>query len=159
MNLPAPSAGILTEQRVELGATVKVGASIGTNEPASKPAATESGSRTTESKPDPKTVDAKPAEAKPAEPTAKPAEAKAEAKAAAPTPPAAPQQSTPATPTAGHAADGASQTVKPALTPNNRKILRERQSDPEVGWHRATIFVASRPCVQSLTCFPVAHRA
>ncbi len=168
VTLPAPSAGILTEQRVEVGATVKVGASIGSIEPAAKPAG-ESGTRPTVAKPDSK--DVKPAEAKPAdakaEPKAadsksdakaadsksdaKPAEAKSEAKPAdsKPVDNKADVKQAESAPAAGHAAEGGSPTVKPALTPNNRKILREQGIEPTASALSSLAPAASAPAAKA----------
>ena len=124
VTLPAPTSGVLTAQLYEVGAAVKVGATIGTIDPSGKPAAK-----------------AAPSPA-PAAPAASPAPAAAPAPAASPAP-AAPQASaasqaqaaaqhapgaSAAPAAAGHG--GAASTVRQALTPNTRKLLREQGIDP-----------------------------
>ncbi len=99
VTLPAPSAGVLVEQLVQVGASVRVGASIGRIDPSAQPSA---------------------------QPTAtKAAPAPSEAQAAPPAPVA-----TPSPPAATPAPAMASTTVRPALSPNTRKLLREQGLDP-----------------------------
>lgn len=100
--LPAPGSGVLTAQHFAVGSQVKVGVSIGSIDPSGKPAA----------KAAPAAV-ATPAVVAPAAPVA------AAPVAAAPTA-AAPVAHAPA----GQPA------VRPALTPNNRKLMREHGFDP-----------------------------
>ena len=142
VTLPAPSAGILTEQRAEVGATVKVGASIGTIEPAAKPAP-ESGGKP--NYPEPVKADAEESAKKPAaetsakaaapESAAKPVAPAANAKPAATAPQAAAAPtgvppSAPSAQAAGHGPDGGGLTIKPALTPTNRMRMREQGIEP-----------------------------
>lgn len=101
VTLPAPSAGVLVEQLVQVGASVRVGASIGRIDPSAQPSAS------------------------PAAPAAKVEAPKAEApKAEAPKPAA-----TPATPAPAQA-PAAAQAPRPALSPTTRKHLREQGLDP-----------------------------
>lgn len=106
VTLPAPSAGVLVEQLVQVGASVRVGASIGRIDPSAQPSAQPT-----------------------AQPTAmtvtKAAPAPSEAQAAPPAPVA-----TPSPPVATPAPAMASTTVRPALSPNTRKLLREQGLDP-----------------------------
>lgn len=106
VTLPAPSAGVLVEQLVQVGASVRVGASIGRIDPSAQPSAQPT-----------------------AQPTAmtatKAAPATSEAQAAPPAPVA-----TPSPPVATPAPAMASTTVRPALSPNTRKLLREQGLDP-----------------------------
>lgn len=126
VTLPAPTSGVLTAQLYEVGAAVKVGATIGTIDPSGKPAA--------KAAPSPA---APPAPAAPAAPSA-PAASSAPAAAQAPAAPQAPAASSapaavPHAPAAAPAAaghGGAAPAVRQALTPNTRKILREQGLDP-----------------------------
>ena len=99
VTLPAPSAGVLVEQLVQVGASVRVGASIGRIDPSAKP-----------TEPAEVTAPAAPIAAKPIAPVAT-------------IPP--PAAAVPA-PTAAVA----SASVRPALSPNTRKLLREQGLDP-----------------------------
>ncbi len=99
VTLPAPSAGVLVEQLVQVGASVRVGASIGRIDPSVKP-----------TEPAEVTAPAAPSAAKPTAPVAT-------------IPP--PAAAVPA-PTAAVA----SASVRPALSPNTRKLLREQGLDP-----------------------------
>lgn len=117
VTLPAPMAGVLTEQRYEVGAAVKVGTAIGTIDPAGQPGAAA-----------PAPVPSAPAAAPSPPEKAPPAAAPAAPVAAAPAPAAAPAAREPAP--AAHGAASAPPTVRPALTPNTRKILREHGLDP-----------------------------
>ena len=99
--LPAPGSGVLTAQHFAVGSQVKVGVSIGSIDPSGKPAAKAAPAAVAEVAP----VVAAPVAAVPV--------------VAAPTA-AAPVAHTPA----GQPA------VRPALTPNNRKLMREHGFDP-----------------------------
>jgi len=106
--LPAPGSGVLTAQHFAVGSQVKVGVSIGSIDPSGKPAA----------------------KAAPAAAVAAPAAVAEVAPVVA-----APVAATPvvAAPTAAapvaHAPAG-QPAVRPALTPNNRKLMREHGFDP-----------------------------
>lgn len=118
VTLPAPTAGVLTEQRYEVGAAVKVGAAIGTIDPEGKPA--QQAAPAAAQAAAPAAVPAAPPPAA-AQAAAKPASTPAAAVPAAPAPaPAAPASAAVSTPPA----------VRPALTPNTRKLLREHGLDP-----------------------------
>jgi 2-oxoglutarate dehydrogenase E2 component (dihydrolipoamide succinyltransferase) len=104
VTLPAPSAGVLVEQLVQVGASVRVGASIGRIDPNAQPSA------------------APTANAPAPAPAAKVEEAKP---VAAPAPVAqAPVAQAPVAPAP------ATQTLRPALSPTTRKHLREQGLDP-----------------------------
>lgn len=104
VTLPAPSAGVLVEQLVQVGASVRVGASIGRIDPSAQPSASP----------------AAPA-AKVEAPAAKVEAPKAEApKAEAPKPAATPATQAPAAPAQ---APAAAQTPRPALSPTDRKSV------------------------------------
>ena len=106
--LPAPGAGVLTAQHFAVGSQVKVGVSIGSIDPSGKPAA----------KAAPAAAVAAPAAVAEVAPVVA-APVAAAPVVAAPTA-AAPVAHTPA----GQPA------VRPALTPNNRKLMREHGFDP-----------------------------
>ncbi len=103
VTLPAPSAGVLVEQLVQVGASVRVGASIGRLDPSAQPSSA-----------------AAPAAAPTAAPTAAPAPSDPKPATATPAPTAAAPVAPPAT----------AATARPALTPNTRKLLREQGVDP-----------------------------
>ena len=107
VTLPAPSAGVLVEQLVQVGASVRVGASIGRLDPSAQPS-------TAPPAAPPIASEAKPATAPPAPATAAPV-------IAAPTAAPATQAAT---------APATAATARPALTPNTRKLLREQGVDP-----------------------------
>ncbi|MEO8701060.1 MAG: 2-oxoglutarate dehydrogenase complex dihydrolipoyllysine-residue succinyltransferase [Kofleriaceae bacterium] len=123
VQLPAPATGTLKEQKVAVGATVKVGDVIGSIEPgAAKPAAA-------------KPAAAKPAAAAPA-PAAKPAAAKAPAPAQQAQPQVAaatpkPKQAPPPPPTAGNGKLDKDSLLK--LTPSQRVHAREAGELPKAG--------------------------
>ena len=104
--LPAPGAGVLTAQHFAVGSQVKVGVSIGSIDPSGKPAAKAAPAAVAEVAP----VVAAPVAAAPV--------------AAAPVV-AAPTAAAPV----AHAPAG-QPAVRPALTPNNRKLMREHGFDP-----------------------------
>ena len=122
VTLPAPTSGVLTAQLYEVGAAVKVGATIGTIDPSGKPAAKAAPS------PAPAAPAASPAPAAAPAPAASPAPAAPQASAASPAPAAALHAPAAAPAAAGHG--GAASTVRQALTPNTRKLLREQGIDP-----------------------------
>lgn len=102
VTLPAPSAGVLVEQLVQVGASVRVGASIGRIDP-----------------------NAQPSEAPAATAPAPAAKVEAAKPVAAPAPVAqAPVAQAPV------AQAPATQTLRPALSPTTRKHLREQGLDP-----------------------------
>lgn len=103
VTLPAPSAGVLVEQLVQVGASVRVGASIGRIDPSAQPSA----------------VPAAPAVEAP-----KPAAPAVEAPK-----PAAPAQVAQVQVAQAPAAQAA-QAPRPALSPTTRKHLREQGLDP-----------------------------
>lgn len=102
VTLPAPSAGVLVEQLVQVGASVRVGASIGRIDPNAQPSAAPAA-----------TAPAPAAKVEAAKPVAAPAPV-AQAPVAQ-----APVAQAPAT-----------QTLRPALSPTTRKHLREQGLDP-----------------------------
>ena len=102
VTLPAPSAGVLVEQFVQVGASVRVGASIGRIDPNAQPSAAPAA-----------TAPAPAAKVEAAKPVAAPAPV-AQAPVAQ-----APVAQAPAT-----------QTLRPALSPTTRKHLREQGLDP-----------------------------
>ncbi|MFO0623675.1 MAG: 2-oxoglutarate dehydrogenase complex dihydrolipoyllysine-residue succinyltransferase [Polyangia bacterium] len=102
VTLPAPSAGVLVEQLVQVGAAVRVGASIGRIDPNAQPSAAPAA-----------TAPAPAAKVEAAKPVAAPAPV-AQAPVAQ-----APVAQAPAT-----------QTLRPALSPTTRKHLREQGLDP-----------------------------
>lgn len=106
--LPAPGSGVLTAQHFAVGSQVKVGVSIGSIDPSGKPAA----------------------KAAPAAAVAAPAAVAEVAPVVAAPVAAAPVVAAPtaAAPVA-HAPAG-QPAVRPALTPNNRKLMREHGFDP-----------------------------
>jgi 2-oxoglutarate dehydrogenase E2 component (dihydrolipoamide succinyltransferase) len=106
--LPAPGSGVLTAQHFPVGSQVKVGVSIGSIDPSGKPAA----------------------KAAPAAAVATPAAVAEVAPVVAAPVAAAPVVAAPtaAAPVA-HAPAG-QPAVRPALTPNNRKLMREHGFDP-----------------------------
>lgn len=107
VTLPAPSAGVLVEQLVQVGASVRVGASIGRLDPSAQPSSAAAPT-------------AAPAAAPTAAPTAAPAPSNPKPATATPAPTAAAPVAPPAT----------AATARPALTPNTRKLLREQGVDP-----------------------------
>ena len=105
--LPAPGSGVLTAQHFPVGSQVKVGVSIGSIDPSGKPAAKAAPAAA-----------ATPAAVAPVAPVV-----------AAPVA-AAPVVAAPvAAASVAHAPAG-QPAVRPALTPNNRKLMREHGFDP-----------------------------
>ena len=107
VTLPAPSAGVLVEQLVQVGASVRVGASIGRIDPNAQPSAAPAA-----------TAPAPAAKVEAAKPVAAPAPVAQAPVAQAPVA-QAPVAQAPAT-----------QTLRPALSPTTRKHLREQGLDP-----------------------------
>ena len=103
VTLPAPSAGVLVEQLVPVGTSVRVGSSIGRIDPTAQPSQVQPSATEPAKKPTP------------VEPAKAAVPSPAPAPVAAPLPTAAPAPSPPA---------------RPQLTPNTRKLLREQGVDP-----------------------------
>ena len=103
VTLPAPSAGVLVEQLVPVGTSVRVGSSIGRIDPTAQPSQVQPSATEPAKKPTP------------VEPAKAAVPSPAPAPVAAPLPAAAPAPSPPA---------------RPQLTPNTRKLLREQGVDP-----------------------------
>ena len=103
VTLPAPSAGVLIEQLVPVGTSVRVGSSIGRIDPTAQPSQVQPSATEPAKKPTP------------VEPAKAAVPSPAPAPVAAPLPTAAPAPSPPA---------------RPQLTPNTRKLLREQGVDP-----------------------------
>ncbi|HNK47065.1 MAG TPA: 2-oxoglutarate dehydrogenase complex dihydrolipoyllysine-residue succinyltransferase [Pseudomonadota bacterium] len=103
VTLPAPSAGVLVEQLVPVGTSVRVGSSIGRIDPTAQPSQVQPSTTEPAKKPTP------------VEPAKAAVPSPAPAPVAAPLPAAAPAPSPPA---------------RPQLTPNTRKLLREQGVDP-----------------------------
>ena len=103
VTLPAPSAGVLVEQLVPVGTSVRVGSSIGRIDPTAQPSQVQPSTTEPAKKPTP------------VEPAKAVVPSPAPAPVAAPLPTAAPAPSPPA---------------RPQLTPNTRKLLREQGVDP-----------------------------
>ncbi|HNN52686.1 MAG TPA: 2-oxoglutarate dehydrogenase complex dihydrolipoyllysine-residue succinyltransferase [Pseudomonadota bacterium] len=103
VTLPAPSAGVLVEQLVPVGTSVRVGSSIGRIDPTAQPSQVQPSTTEPAKKPTP------------VEPAKAAVPSPAPAPVAPPLPAAAPAPSPPA---------------RPQLTPNTRKLLREQGVDP-----------------------------
>ena len=103
VTLPAPSAGVLVEQLVPVGTSVRVGSSIGRIDPTAQPSQVQPSTTEPAKKPTP------------VEPAKAVVPSPAPAPVAPPLPAAAPAPSPPA---------------RPQLTPNTRKLLREQGVDP-----------------------------
>ena len=103
VTLPAPSAGVLVEQIVPVGTSVRVGSSIGRIDPTAQPSQVQPSATEPAKKPTP------------VEPAKAAVPSPAPAPVAAPLPTAAPAPSPPA---------------RPQLTPNTRMLLREQGVDP-----------------------------
>ena len=103
VTLPTPSAGVLIEQLVPVGTSVRVGSSIGRIDPTAQPSQVQPSATEPAKKPTP------------VEPAKAAVPSPAPAPVAAPLPTAAPAPSPPA---------------RPQLTPNTRMLLREQGVDP-----------------------------
>ena len=103
VTLPTPSAGVLIEQLVPVGTSVRVGSSIGRIDPTAQPSQVQPSATEPAKKPTP------------VEPAKAAVPSPAPAPVAPPLPAAAPAPSPPA---------------RPQLTPNTRKLLREQGVDP-----------------------------
>ncbi len=132
VTLPAPSAGVLVEQLVPVGTSVRVGASIGRIDPSAQPTA------------QPSSVPAKAAESEKKATQAVQAAAPAQVAAAVSTPPA---QTAPA-PTG-------TQAARAPLTPNTRRLLREQGIDPSSAPAAAPASPTIAPSRPAATPIPV----